>query len=255
MTLIVFLSEAYSAGTDTELEAKLNSDLRFDVQRRNSFQNYIDDKKVFNREREKGLSLFLEEQEKWDALRDKGIGEQRQSRLKEKVMDEGSPEFKADEQLKKREAEKMEVARKSYVSTRDKVIAQFKNQVRTTEEEELDIYENRPRFDLAKRGKFKGSVGKSSSSSGSSFGGSGGYVAPPSGGSGFGSDGSAPFDYPMPPTDFTPPPSDGFEDLPPPPPMMPYDSFDGPPPFEEGAPGFDPGGGYPPPPMDGGWDF
>lgn len=252
----------YSAGTDIELEQKLNNDLKHDVQRRNSFKSHQQDKKILNREREKGFSLYLEEQEKWDSIREKGIQEYRQSRLKNRSMDETSPEFMKDEQQKKEELNKMEIARKKYVATKEKVSAQFKSQVRTSEEEELDINNHRPRFDLAKRA--KGNRIAKSSGSGTGFsGGSGSTGSFPvnngsTSGSGYGSDGSVPFDYPVPPNDFTPPPSEGFEDLPPPPPMMPYDGYGEPPLFEDGGAGFNPGGdpSYPPPPpLDGGWDF
>mgnify|MGYP000952028204 CR=1 FL=1 len=264
-SLFLFLSLVYSANedveTDAELAQKLNSDLKYDVQRRNSFKSHAQDKQVYNREREKGFSLYLEEQEKWDAIREEGIKEYRQSRLNHKVMDETSPEYIKDEQQKKNDLKKMEVARKKYVATKEKVTAQFRSQFKTSEEEELGIYDGRPRFELSKRGKMNRVSKSNGGGSFSSPSASSGNLPSPnnsSGGLGYGPDGSAPFDYPAPTNDFTPPPSDGFEDLPPPPPLMPYDGYGEPPLFEDGGAGFNPGlmdNNYQPPPMDGGWDF
>jgi hypothetical protein len=241
--------------TDKELAAKLKDELEYETKRRNDFKKQRQGKRTFEQEREKGLSLFLEEQEKWDLTREKGLNEQRASRLKSNEIDENSPEYIQDQKAKKNYEDDLEVSRKKQIETKEQVSALFKNKVDVTEEEELDIYNDRPRYALRARGYNKWSKGKSSGSSGSSesSGSGGGNWDGGSAGS------SAPFDYPpIPNQDYVP--SDNFDDLPPPPPMMPYEGYGAPggaaPYYEGGAGGeFSPPTGYPPPPPDGGWDF
>lgn len=241
--------------TDQELAAKLKDELEFETKRRNDFKNQRSSKKTYEQEREKGLSLFLEEQEKWDVTREKGLKEQRASRLKTREMDETSPEYIQDQKEKKKYEDQLEVSRKKQIETKQQVSELFKNKVTVSEEEELGVYNDRPRYALRARGSNKWSKNKSGSSgfSGGSSGSSGGSYD--SGGSG----GSVPFDYPpIPNQDYIP--NDNFDDLPPPPPMMPYEGYGAPvmggdQPYFEGGGSYPPPTGYPPPPPDGGWDF
>ena len=130
----------------------------------------------------------------------------------------------------------------------------FKNRNHVSEAEELDIYNDRPRFALRKRGRNKWSDQSKSP------GGNTGSAASPNGGTydPGNSNSSAPFDYPpVPNQDYVP--NDNFDDLPPPPPLIPYDSYNAPgsggAPSFEGNSEFPPPTGYPPPPPEGGWDF
>lgn len=245
---------------DHELAVKLKSDLEFDVQRRNAFIKHSQNKNIYESEREKGLSLYLEEQEKWDVNREKGMKQQRSDRLRNHEVDEQSPEYARDQKEKQKYELDQENARKKHVETKKEVTQYFDNKVTVSESEELDIYNDRPRFELRSRGQNKWAKKGSGSGSGSPAWG-GGSGSSSGGGE---SSGTAPFDYPVSGGgDYVP--TDNYDDLPPPPPLVPYDSYGNgqnggvpPPYYGEGNPDFAapvPGQSYPPAPPDGGWDF
>lgn len=227
-------------GEDRELAEKLRTDLQFDTNRRNAFFQHQDENKIYDQEREKGLSLFLEEEERWNRLREKDSREQ--AKMRPKPMDEFGPEYQADLKLKEAFEKKREVDRRSHVRTKRNLILEFEDKIPQSEEKELGIANARPRYDLRKRARNKWVNSGKKLQGGSS-----------------GSSSSSPFDAPsMPsPNDFVAPPVDtNFEDIPPPPPPIPYDNFD-----QGNAGGFDSGFGDvpppppPPPPNDPSWDF
>jgi hypothetical protein len=247
---------------DQDLAAKLKKDLVFDVERRNDFKKHSQNKKVYEVEREKSLALYLEEQEKWDIAREKGLKTQRNSRSALKEMDEQSSEFKQDQKEKAKYDLELETARKKHNETKKQITQCFENKIAVSEADELEIYNLRPRFDLRHRGQNKWTKKSSGSSGGSSAGssGSGSTWGGASGDTGS----STPFDYPASGGgDYIP--SDNFDDLPPPPPLVPYDGYgngqNSVPPYynNENGPDFGPGQssplGYPTPPPEGGWDF
>lgn len=222
---------------DQDLMNSLKSEANHDTERRRAFQSDRDNKKVFDNEREKGLSLFLEEQEKWDLSREKGLAEHKKQKRILSPADDG-PEFLADQKEKKKVAAEYEKSRQLVIQTKQKVKEQAHSPNDSDELKELNLAENRPRYDLRKRGKNKWAKGNSQS------GGSKSSSAP------------AFDDFPLPNGDFNtaPPPLDSFDEIPPAPPMN-YDSANG---------GFPYGGtidsGFgdvppppPPPPMD--YDF
>jgi hypothetical protein len=226
---------------DAALAEKLKQELNFNMQRRKGFKKQAEDQKFFDREREKGLALFLEEQEKFDIQREKGVAEHRKS--KTKSLDESSPEYFSDLKEKKNRQLWLDESREIHVQTRNQIVSQYSDTVNHSETEELDLYNNRPRYDLRKRYNnkwVKNSTKSSSSSGGSPFNG----APPPE---------NVP-DFPA-PIDYAPQPIDNFEEIPPPPPAIPYDQGQG---FGNG---FDSGFGDapmpppPPPPPEGGWDF
>jgi hypothetical protein len=226
---------------DQVLAEKLKQELNFNMQRRKGFKKQIEDQKFFDREREKGLALFLEEQEKFDIEREKGIAEHKKS--KTKSLDESSPEYFSDLKEKKNRELWLDQSRKVHINTRDQIVSQYSDNINQSESQELDLYNNRPRYDLRKRHNnkwVKNSTKSSSSSSGNSFNGAPSPENSP--------------DFP-PPMDYAPQPIDNFEEIPPPPPAIPFDQSQG---FGNG---FDSGFGDapmpppPPPPPEGGWDF
>lgn len=240
---------------DAETLNALKSSAEFNNKRRLDFKANHNKNKIFNKEREKGLSIYLEEQEKWEYLREKGIPEQKKERLSQRMMDEDSPEYRADFLKQKKHQEMMEVSRKKYVQTRDVFKTKLQDSDRVlSEEQELGLIseDSRPRYAVEKRARNKwlaqssknGTSGSSSSSAGSS----GGYTPPPN-------------DYVPPPPDFSSFPADSFEDLPPPPMPMPYEGNTGYNPNPEYFnDGFGNGGAAPvpqyrPPDGDYGWDF
>lgn len=230
-----------SAEVDRALAEKLRSDLQYDVNRRKAFSQHTGENKIYDQEREKGLALFLEEEERWNRLRDK---ESRgHAKTRPAPQDEFSPEYKADLKEKEAAEKQRELDRGRHVRTKSNLFIEFEDKIPQSEEKELGIAQERPRYELRKRAKNKWV------NSGKTLQGGGG-----------GSSGSSPFDSPSisspSPGDFVAPPMDtNFEDIPPPPPPIPYDNFD-----QSGAGGFDSGFGDvppppPPPPNDPSWDF
>ncbi len=220
-----------AAEIDRQMLQTLNSEAGHDQARKKEFKAERKARKAFDNEREKELALFLEQQEKWEITRERGLSEYR-SRKKDKSPTDDGPEFKQDQKIKQQEELKSEQARRLVVQTRQKIVGRQSPSDIAQELEELNIDQKRPRFDLRKRGKNKwvGSSGKANSgSSGSS--GSSGFAPPP----------AAFDDFPQP--EYMPAPMDNFEDIPPPPP--PPMNFDG----SMGFGGVDSGfGDIPPPP-------
>ena len=227
-------------GEDRELAAKLRTDLQFDTNRRNAYFQHQVENKIYDSEREKGLSLFLEEEERWNRLREKESREH--AKLRPKPMDEFGPDYQADLKEKEGFEKQREIDRRSHVRTKRNLILEFEDKIPQSEEKELGIASARPRYELRKRAKNKWVNSGKTLQGGAS-----------------GSSASSPFDSPsLPPqNDYVPPPMDtNFEDIPPPPPPIPYDNFD----QGNNAGGFDSGVGDappppPPPPNDPSWDF
>lgn len=239
--LLLLLISLKCFAYDQELADRLKEDLEHESNRRKAFKEYEDEKKKSEKEQNKGLSLWLEEQEQWDLSREKAVFEYKKNRRE--TPGEGSPEHLADIAEKERAQRVIEDGRKQHIEIKRKILAQYQPLNVTSEEEELGIYNNRPRYDLRKRGKNKWTSKGGTSLGGSSSGSSSG---------GFQSDFN---DFPPPPPpDFNTVPQDSFDDFPPPPP--PATDFGN-------APGtFDSGFGDapippppPPPPPEGGWDF
>lgn len=226
-------STVIAAGVDRQLLMSLHSDAEHDQARSGQFKKDRDAKKIYDNEREKELALFLEQQEKWELVRERGLTEYRKRKQDKSPADDG-PEYKEDLKLKIAEEKKREDARITVVQTRERVRAKTFPGQEQQELEELNLAQNRPRFDRRKRGKNKWVKGTPAVNS---SGGSGGGFAPPP---------AAFDDFPNQP-DFTPTPAiDGFEEIPPPPP--PPVNFDG---SSGYGSGIDSGFGDlpPPPPM------
>lgn len=231
-----------TGNVDEVLLKALNSEANHESQRRGEFRPDRDKKKVFDNEREKGLALFLEQQEKWDLIREKGLADHRKQKKIESPV-EGGPEFLADQKVKKAQEQALDKARILTLQTRERIRVKTEKSNNVDEMEELGIALNRPRFDLRKRGKNKWVKGNGKPAAGSS--GFGGSSAPP-----------PVFDDFPPQPDYMPAPQpmDGFEEIPPPPPMN-YDGMSNASPY---GGSIDSGFGDippppPPPPMD--YDF
>jgi len=226
---------------DQDLASRLKQDLQHDAERKKAFSRYNDEKQKNEKERDKGLALYLEEQEQWEMAREKTVHEYKRSR--KKPLDENSPEFFADEALKKQREKEMDVARKKHIQEKADIIAQYSSPHQLAEEQELQIYSHRPRYDVRKRENNKWTK------SGKGLGGSSGSS---SGGTNFGgSDNGFDLPIPPPPGDFnTTFPADSFDDFPPPP------GYDGNMPGSYDS-GFGDGMMAPqvPPPMQDGFDF
>lgn len=230
---VLFFKIAHAQKTDEELLNKLKSEANHQILRLKSFKEDQKKNQVYNNEREKGLAVFLEEQERWDVTREKGLADYKKQKVKTQI-DEQGPLFKQNEANEKKYRDKYESQREVYVEARNKVLSNNDKFMTELEKEELSLLNLRPRFDLRKRGHNKWS--KSASNAKSS-----------GGGSSFDSGSS----YSPPPPDYSAPTYDNYEEIPPPPPPP---AFDG---------GYDPSFGSgemqmpqpPPPPPPPDFDF
>lgn len=215
------------------------------------FAEHQNNQTQFEDARSRGEKAYLEQQEQWELARER-TAEEYTKQKKSRSMEDDGPEAKADEAQKKEWADQLEKERRDYVELKAQnksEVVRGKNGI-PTEAEELNLADNRPRYDYKKRayfgapGKYK--AGSSRGSGGSSGGGSWGGGSTPS------------FPNPPPFEDFGP--SDGgyvpapnmpddFGDVPPPPPPPP------PPPFGDEPFGSDMTSPIPPPTFDDGGDF
>ncbi|AGH95614.1 hypothetical protein [Pseudobdellovibrio exovorus] len=218
---------------DADLAESLKIEASHNLERLKSYRTEIKNNKIFENEREKGLAEFLEEQERWELQRERGVQQQRRARRSEnRLMSENSPEYR--EYLKELQAEqkRYERNRETYVATRNRVLSRQGSSMAKLESEEYDLMVNRPRYDLTKRRRNKW-VTTSTPSSGGGF--SGGTIG--GGGVVFPDQNQNPI---PPPADFLPVPDfpapaevpyGEFDELPVPPPIydgsaegMPFDS-------------------------------
>lgn len=210
--LLFSVNNIYASDYDDETVDTLKIEANHNIERLMSFKYEAANNKIFENEREKGLGDFLEDQEKWDLIRERGLREY--LRLKYRESAEGKSEaYKRDLKEKTELLKEYENSRKKHVKARDKVRSQQTRTLSELEADELKIYSDRPRFDSARRGKGKwtaGAFSKHSSGSASGSAGIGGGFQPPAPAN----------DFPPPqPPDFPPAPApyEGFEDIPPPP--------------------------------------
>ncbi len=207
-----------------------------ELERVRGFDDYKKQRRMNDREREKGLALHLERIEMERREYEAALQEHRKAKRKEKPL-ESTPSYKENVRDRERDKQKRLEEQEEFIADK-KVEKKRLTQAQINKLEELGLPEDRPRFDIKKRTLYGAA---------SPF-----DKAPPA--TGGGSNSFAPSDnsFPTPPPaqfdEFPPPPTfpgdDNF-DLPPPPPPMPYDEGMGlnNPPFDEFPP-------PPPPPMD-----
>lgn len=187
------------------------------------FAQHQKEEKAIDKEREKGLAKYLSEVERSELERERGLAEYKRA-SKKKEMDENSPEYKQELIEKSRQAALTNQAYAAYLKSQKQQEAD-RRAVRSllNEEVELDIYLNRPRYEIRKRAQYgahsQWSQGALSGSMNSSVPSRGDFIPPSN-------------DYQPPMPSF---PDPVFDDFPPPPP---------PPPMNEGG-DF---GDFPPPP-------
>lgn len=196
-----------------------------EAKRRSGFMEHKQENQIFDREREKAKNLWLEELEQWERERRAALLDYKKTE-KIKSPEEGGVEHQEDRRFKQSLKREYESAEKEYLKEKSLSSRQRQKNIALSEEEELDLYVNRPRYDFKRRQRYKGKISSfgSSGSSGSSFGGGNdGFPAPPSF-EGFGNENYVPPPVmPDAPEDFPPPPPPTFDsgDFPPPPPPPP----------------------------------
>lgn len=194
---------------DEEAADSLKIEANHDLNRLKSFKTEINNNRIFETEREKALGEYLEDQEKWDLLRERGLRDYRKQKRDLASPTENSPEYQDYLKEVARIQKDYEKSRQALVKTRDRILNTKSAEITKLENDELQLYTLRPRYELRKRSRNKwvGSGSKSGIGGGSSSS-SAGYVPPP----------PISNDYP-PSSDFpaAPAPYEGFEELPPPP--------------------------------------
>ncbi len=231
---------------DQELADRLKEELQHETNRRKAYTEFQDEKKKTEKEQNKGLALWIEEQEQWDSTREKSVFEYKKN--KRPTPQEFSKEYYADLAEKERGQRVVEEGRKQHIQIKKNIIAQYQPKDVVSEEEELAIFNQRPRYDLRKRGRNKWTKSGAGIGGGQSGASSGGYNS-----GGFQGGGDS-FDFPPPPpADFGNVPQDNFDDFPPPPP--PTSDFGNAPGMYDSGFGDAPIPPPPPPPPEGGWDF
>lgn len=235
---------ALKKNTGTELIEQFSPDLNIQARqqnrRLNGFYEHQSEGKRFDQIRERGELDYNEELLKWEEERayqakkyksEKKVEASREDRrLKEQNLFEKEKKLLDDEQVRNRQ---------KYILAREKIKEQSQRQF--SEEQEIGVYVQRPRYEVRKRVLY-GARPRSGSSGGKSAGGG-------SGGGSSGFEDSSPTSTMPPPSDSgnmdyfppppPPPPMDDYNMPPPPPPM---DDFGGPPQPDFGMP--------PPPPPD-----
>lgn len=211
--------------------------------RLDGFAQHQKNGKQFENARSQGEKAYLEEQEQWELSRQRTLADYKKKKAAQVMEDEG-PEFQADQVTKKKWDANREIEREKYAAKRHDEVLNRKAKGLPSEEVELNIAEERPRYDYRKRASF-GATKHSTSTS------SGGSAPARSGGAPWTGGGGSNFPTPPPFDDFggegyvpaQNAPED-FGDIPPPPPPPPVfeDNFDGPNPLP--PPVFDDGGDF-----------
>lgn len=235
---------AVAAGDDTPTVDALKIEANHNLMRLKAYRSEVRDNRIYETEREKGLAEHLEEQERWDMLRERGLRDYRREKLADASPEEGGPEYREYLKEKQASARVYERSRENYVSARNRILAGSRSLISKLEEQEYDLDAGRPRYDIRKRSRNKWVSSGSGRGGGSSSAGmsGGGYVPPPA------PDMQEPAqpvaDFPPLP-DFPPAPApyEGYEDMPVPPPV--YDGTAGGVPFDQN---YAPEVAIPPPP-------
>ncbi len=206
--------------TDENLLKSLKIDANQNLNRLKAFKEEGQINQVFDDEREKALGAFLEDQEKWDLVRERGL---REYKIEKKRRNPGIKSAEYLEYLDNKESDAAiyERSRKIQVNVRNQVQKQIKDDnIGNLELQELGLAGHRPRYSLRDRSNNKWvNAGSRPGLGGSSGGLLGGGYQPPA---------------PPPSSDFAPPPPafESFEEVQPasPPPI--FDSSSGITPFD-----------------------
>ena len=210
LTALALSADEYDEDVDEAVIDKLKIEATHDIERLRSFKKEVENNRIFANEREKGLGEYLEDQEKWDLIRERGLREYIKQKKPVADMDENSDEYKTDLKEKQKAQARYESSRENHVRTRNKIHSQIPKSLSALEEEELQIFVDRPRFDIRKKRSNKWVSGAGKSGTMASTPGFQNMAPPPA---------INDFVQPPPPPDFpaAPAPYEGFEELPPPP--------------------------------------
>jgi hypothetical protein len=170
---ILFLSYTLRAEEyDVDLAESLKIEANHNNERLRSFKTEVNNNKVFDEEREKGLAEFLEDQEKWDLVRERGLQEYRKLKNNNSTSKESGPDYIEYLEEKESQDARYEHSRQIHVRTRELVKKNVDPDLAQIESDELGLNVERPRYDLRKRSRNKWAIG-GKSGTGFSSGGTG----------------------------------------------------------------------------------
>lgn len=144
------LAFAEESDWDQELADKLKIEANHNLNRLRSFDEEARYNEIFDQEREKALGEYLEEQERWELGRERGLSDHLKQKKAEDIS-ENSPEYRAylkEVSLQEKEYEK---SRSRHLRTLQKLTLQSQQEIEKLESRELQLYSLRPRYDLRKR--------------------------------------------------------------------------------------------------------
>ena len=208
--LVSLLSLAANDFDDPANSLKIEAN--HNLNRVKNYRSEANNNRIFDLEREKAVSEYLEEQEVWELIRERGLKEYRKLKKSSSFRDGGPEQREHNKEVLKQEKE-YDQNRQSYVNAKNKVMRSSAYTYAQLEGQEYaDLNSKRPRYDLRKRKKNK-YVGSTKPNTGSSSGVS------------YNPDNYAPsapaasdFPPPPPPPDFpqVPAPYEGYDDSIPP---------------------------------------
>ena len=218
----------------------LNIQAKQQQRRLDGFYEHSEEGKRFDRIRERGEMEYNEELLKWEDERTFVVNEYRKNKIRNaNKVDAEALRDQREFEKKNQQFEELSLKnRKGYIAAREKIKSQSKRKF--SEEQELAVYEKRPRYEDRKRAVY-GARTKWTGSSKPSSGGSGGGSSSPN------------YDDAAPPPPPTPVDSGNMDYFPPPPPPPPMDDYNVPPPppmDDFGNPMQGDYGAPPPPPPD-----
>lgn len=152
LILTISIPSFANGGVDEDLVQSLKIEATHNLVRLKSFRQEVKNNRIFDDEREKALSEFLEEQEKWDLYRDRGLREYRSEKRKDSSPRVGGPEHNVYLEEKESEDARYERSRRMHVETKKKFAPKTEAEsITRLESEELGLYSERPRYDLRRR--------------------------------------------------------------------------------------------------------
>lgn len=149
----LFIALAVSAGgaeLDDDLVEKLKIEANHNLNRLRSYKDEVKNNQIHDSEREKALAEFLEEQERWELLRERGLTDYLKQK-KVEALTENSPEFRAYQKELELQEKEYEKSRQRHLRTMRAINNSHQQELQKLESQELQLYSDRPRFDLRKR--------------------------------------------------------------------------------------------------------
>ena len=134
-----------SEQVDKDLLNSLKIEANHNLNRLKSLREEKKNNKIYEDEREKSLGTYLEDQERWDLAREKGLAEYRKQKKTLSPTEDG-PEYREDQKERKKALEKAEKNRDMQVRTRNQILNQNPGVVAHLEDEELGLLEVRLRY-------------------------------------------------------------------------------------------------------------